>query len=241
MALYDRNYANEGVGASYDERVAERENTLVAFVKETYKFFAGSLLFGTIGAYIALPFAPMISGGAMFGIFALEIIALIALAFLKEKPVVNVLLLFTFTFLTGVALVPLLYSVLALPAGVSIVAQALLGTTIVFGIMSLYAIKTKSDLSSWGKILFIALIGIIVAGLINLVAGYFFGFQNAGLVSVVISGIATIVFTLYIAYDTQNIIRGRYDSPIMAAISLYLDVYNLFVSLLHILGYANRD
>lgn len=234
MALYDRNYTQD-VGV---ERVSE--NALVSFVKETYKFFAASLLFGTIGAYIAL-LAPNITGGAMLGIFVLEIISLIALIFLKDKPVINVILLFTFTFLTGVALVPLLYSVLSLPAGVSIVAQALLGTTIVFGIMSLYAIKTKSDLSSWGKILFIALIGIVVASLINLVAGVFFGFQNAGLVSVVISGFATIIFTLYIAYDTQNIIRGRYDSPIMAAISLYLDVYNLFVSLLNILGYANRE
>ena len=235
MALYDRNYTQD-VGVELSS-----ENALVSFVKETYKFFAASLLFGTIGAYIALPFAPNITGGVMLGIFVLEIISLVALIFLKDKPVVNVILLFTFTFLTGVALVPLLYSVLALPAGVSIVAQALLATTIVFGIMSLYAIKTKSDLSSWGKILFIALIGIVVASLINLVAGAFFGFADAGLVSVVISGFATIIFTLYIAYDTQNIIRGRYDSPIMAAISLYLDVYNLFVSLLNILGYANRE
>ncbi len=236
MALYDRNYTSEAGFA------AERsENALVSFVKETYKFFAGSLLFGTIGAYLAMPFAPSITGGAMFGIFVLEIISLIALIFLKDKPVINVFLLFAFTFLTGVALVPLLYSVLALPAGVSIVAQALLGTTIVFGIMSLFAIKTRSDLSNWGKVLFFALIGIIVASLINLVAVYFFGFAQAGLVSVIISGVATIVFSLYIAYDTQNIIRGRYESPIMAAISLYLDVYNLFVSLLNILGYVNRE
>lgn len=236
MALYDRNYTQD-IGFE-----AERsENALVSFVKETYKFFAGSLLFGTIGAYLAMPFAQNLTGGIMFGVFVLEIISLIALIFLKSKPVVNVMLLFVFTFLTGVALVPLLYSVLALPAGVSIVAQALLGTTIVFGIMSLYAIKTKSDLSNWGKVLFFALIGIIVASLINMVAAYFFGFQQAGLVSVIISGVCVIVFSLYIAFDTQNIIRGRYDSPIMAAISLYLDVYNLFISLLNILGYANRD
>lgn len=235
MALYDRNYAQDasfGVAA---------ENALVSFVKETYKFFAASLLFATIGAYLAMPFAPQLTGGVMFGIFILEIISLVALIFLKSKPVINVILLFTFTFLTGVALVPLLFSVLALPVGVSIVAQALLGTTIVFGLMSLYAIKTKSDLSNWGKILFFALIGIIVASLVNLAAAYFFGFQNAGAVSVVISGIAVIVFSAYIAFDTQNIIRGRYDSPIMAAIALYLDVYNLFVSLLNILGYVNRE
>lgn len=236
MALYDRNYSRD-IGFE----AARSEDSLVNFIKQTYKFFAGSLLFGTIGAYVAMPFADKLIGGAMFGIFVLEIALLIGLIFLKDKPVINLLLLFGFTFMTGVALVPLLFSVLALPAGVSIVAQALLGTTIVFGIMSLYAIKTKSDLSNWGKILFIALIGIIVASLVNFVAAYFFGFAQAGLVSVIISGIAVIVFSMYIAYDTQNIIRGRYDSPIMAAISLYLDVYNLFASLLHILGYINKE
>lgn len=236
MALYDRNYTQD---IGYE---AERsENALVSFIKETYKFFAASLLFATIGAYIAMPFAQILTGGVMFGIFLAEIASLLALIFLKSRPVVNVFLLFIFTFLTGVALVPLLYSVLALPAGVSIVAQALLGTTIVFGIMSLYAIKTKSDLSNWGKVLFFALIGIIVASLINAIASYLFGFQQAGLVSVAISGVCVVVFSLYIAFDTQNIIRGRYDSPILAAICLYLDVYNIFVSLLNILGYANRD
>ena len=79
MALYDRNYTQD-VGV---ERVSE--NALVSFVKETYKFFAASLLFGTIGAYIALPFAPNITGGAMLGIFVLEIISLIALIFLKTN------------------------------------------------------------------------------------------------------------------------------------------------------------
>lgn len=237
MSLYDREYMNReaAIGAE------SSESTLVSFIKQTYKFFAASLLFGTIGAYLAMPFVASLMGGTMWLIFGLEIVSLIALHFLKDKPIVNVLLLFTFTFLTGVALVPLLYSVLQLQAGPSIVAQALLGTTIVFGIMSLYAIKTKSDLANWGKILFIALIGIILASVINWIAGRFFGFAQAGFVSVIISGIAVIVFSLYIAHDTQNIIRGRYDSPIMAAIALYLDVYNIFVSLLNILGYANKE
>lgn len=236
MALYDRNYSRD-IGFE----TARSEDALVNFVKQTYKFFAASLLFGTIGAYLAMPFAQALTGGAMLLIFILEIALLFGLIFLRDKPIVNLIFLFCFTFVTGVALVPLLYSVLALPAGVSIVAQALLGTTIVFGIMSLYALKTKSDLANWGKILLISLIGIVIASLINFVAGYFFGFGNAGLVSVIISGFAVIIFSMYIAYDTQNIIRGRYDSPIMAAISLYLDVYNLFVSLLNILGYINRE
>lgn len=237
MSLYDRNYMSQDVAFE-----AQRsESALVGFIKETYKFFAASLLFATIGAYIGMGFVGYMTPGVMFGIFAVEIALLFGLIFARNKPVVNVIMLFGFTFMTGVALVPLLFSVLTLPSGPSIVAQAFLGTTIVFGIMSLYAVKTKQDLRNWGKILFIALIGIVVASLANFVAGYFFNFAQAGLVSVVISGFAIILFSLYIAYDTQNIIRGHYDSPVMAAIGLYLHVYNLFVSLLNILGFLNRE
>ena len=108
-------------------------------------------------------------------------------------------------------------------------------TAVVFGAMSLFALKTRKDLANMGKMLFIALIVIVIASLINL-------FLGSPLVQVLIAGAGVIIFSLYIAFDTQNIIRGRYDSPIMAAISLYLNVYNLFVSLLQILGiFGNRE
>ena len=56
-----------------------------------------------------------------------------------------------------------------------------------------------------------------------------------------IASAVVLIFSLYIAYDTQNIVRGRYDNPIMAAISLYLDVLNIFTALLQILGLSNKD
>lgn len=230
MSLYDRNYARD---ISYSQ---VSENALVNFVKQTYKFFGASLLFATIGAYIGMGFSNYLANsGAMLGIFILEIALLFGLIFMKEKPMINVILLFSFTFVTGIALVPLLSSVLNLPNGESIVTQALLMTTIVFGVMSFFAIKTTKDLANMGKMLFVALIVIVIASLVNL-------FLGNPLLQVIIAGVGAIVFSLYIAYDTQNIIRGRYDSPIMAAIALYLDVYNLFVSLLQILGvFSNRD
>lgn len=230
MSLYDRNYSRD---ISYSQ---VSENALVNFVKQTYKFFGASLLFATIGAYIGMGFSNYLANsGAMLGIFILEIALLFGLIFMKEKPMVNVILLFAFTFVTGIALVPLLSRVLSLPNGESIVAQALLMTTIVFGVMSFFAIKTTKDLANMGKMLFVSLIVIVIASLINL-------FLGNPLLQVMIAGAGAIIFSLYIAYDTQNIIRGRYDSPIMAAIALYLDVYNLFVSLLQILGiFSNRD
>lgn len=229
MSLYDRNYTRDAA----IEREAS-ENTLVNFVKQTYKFFGASLLFATIGAYLGMGFAEYITQGVFIGIFVLEIALLFGLIFLKEKPVINVIMLFLFTFVTGVALVPLLASVLKLPSGVNIIAQALLMTTIIFGVMSFFALKTKKDLASMGKILFVSLIVIVIASVVNI-------FLGNPLLQVAIAGVAAILFSAYIAFDTQNIIRGRYDSPIMAAISLYLDVYNLFIALLQILGIFSRE
>ncbi|RDU57931.1 Bax inhibitor-1/YccA family protein [Helicobacter sp. MIT 99-5507] len=228
MSLYDRNYTRDA-----DIAVETSENTLVNFVKQTYKFFAASVLFATIGAYIGMGFVSYMTKGVFFGLVIVEFALLLGLIFLKSKPIVNVMLLFAFTFITGVTLVPLLASVLGLQGGASIVAQALLMTTIIFGVMSFFALKTTKDLANMGKILFVALVVIVIASLVNI-------FLGNPLLQVIIAAVGAIVFSLYIAYDTQNIIRGRYDSPIMAAISLYLDVLNLFISLLQLLS-LNRE
>lgn len=229
MSLYDRNYAGDIAYSRVDD------STLIRFVKQTYKFFGASLLFAAIGAYIGMGFVEHMTAGVRIGIFVLEIALIFGLVSLRDKPIINVVLLFSFTFITGVALVPLLTHVLNMANGGRIVAQALLMTAVVFGVMSLFALKTRKDLANMGKMLFISLIVIVVASLINL-------FLGSPLIQVLIAGAGVIIFSLYIAFDTQNIIRGRYDSPVMAAISLYLDVYNLFVSLLQILGiFGNRD
>lgn len=228
MSLYDRNYTRDT-----DIAIEASENALVNFVKQTYKFFAASVLFATIGAYIGMGFVSYMTMPVFIGLVVAEFVLLFGLMFLKSKPVVNVILLFAFTFVTGVTLVPLLARVLGLAGGASIVTQALLMTTIIFGVMSFFALKTTKDLANMGKMLFVALIVIVIASLINL-------FLGNPLLQVIISAVGAIVFSLYIAYDTQNIIRGRYDSPIMAAISLYLDVLNLFISLLQLLS-INRE
>lgn len=230
MSLYDRNYVG-----NTDIAFEASQNALVNFVKQTYKFFAASVLFATIGAYIGMGLLQyIVTKSVFFSLIVLEIALFFGLYFLKSKPVVNVMLLFGFTFVTGVTLVPMLAGVLQLEGGASIVAQALLMTTIIFGVMSFFALKTTKDLANMGKMLFVALIVIVIASLVNLF------FLGSPLLQVIISAVGAIVFSLYIAYDTQNIIRGRYDSPIMAAIGLYLDVLNLFISLLHLLSLSKE-
>ncbi|OBV29253.1 hypothetical protein BKN38_03735 [Helicobacter sp. CLO-3] len=232
MGLYDRNYQGREIA---QDMAFESESALVGFVKTTYKFFAASLLLATIGAIVGLMnFEIVVNPAVRIGIFVAEIAALLALMFLRSSPGLNVALLFVFTFLTGVALVPLLGYVIS-KQGLSAVWQALGMTTIVFGAMSIFAIKTKADLGNMGKMLFIALIVVIVCSLVNVF------FLHSTPMMAAISGACVILFSLYTAYDTQNIIRGRYDSPIMAVISLYLDFLNIFISLLQLIGIFGKD
>ncbi|EQL50409.1 Bax inhibitor-1/YccA family protein [Helicobacter pylori] len=229
MALYDRANSHN----AYAENSLLHESELVSFVKTTYKFFAGSLLLATIGALLGLMnFQAVVQYKWVF--FIAEIAALFGLMFSKSKPGLNLFMLFAFTSLSGVTLVPLLGMVIA-KAGLGAVWQALGMTTIVFGLMSVYALKTKNDLANMGKMLFIALIVVVVCSLINL-------FLGSPMFQVVIAGASTILFSLYIAYDTQNIVKGMYDSPIDAAVSLYLDFLNVFISILQIIGiFSDRD
>ncbi|MFP5989403.1 Bax inhibitor-1/YccA family protein [Helicobacter pylori] len=229
MALYDRANSHN----AYAEDSLLRESELVSFVKTTYKFFAGSLLLATIGALLGLMnFQAVVQYKWVF--FIAEIAALFGLMFSKSKPGLNLFMLFAFTSLSGVTLVPLLGMVIA-KAGLGAVWQALGMTTIVFGLMSVYALKTKNDLANMGKMLFIALIVVLVCSLINL-------FLGSPMFQVVIAGASAILFSLYIAYDTQNIVKGMYDSPIDAAVDLYLDFLNVFISILQIIGiFSDRD
>ncbi|MGH1583562.1 Bax inhibitor-1/YccA family protein [Helicobacter pylori] len=229
MALYDRANSRN----AYAEDSVLHESELVSFVKTTYKFFAGSLLLATIGALLGLMnFQAVVQYKWAF--FIAEIAALFGLMFSKSKPGLNLFMLFAFTSLSGVTLVPLLGMVIA-KAGLGAIWQALGMTTIVFGLMSVYALKTKNDLANMGKMLFIALIVVVVCSLINL-------FLGSPMFQVVIAGASAILFSLYIAYDTQNIVKGMYDSPIDAAVDLYLDFLNVFISILQIIGiFSDRD
>lgn len=226
MSLYNRQNQNIAHGQTYQE---ERISTaLSTFVSQTYQLFAASLLAATVGAFIGLEMVEAIRSW-YWGLVILEIVALVGLMFLKDKPGINLALLFAFTFLTGLTLTPLLSGVLGMPNGASAVVSAFLMTTIIFGAMSVYAMKTSKDLASWGKILFISVIVILIGSIVNI-------FLGSPMLQVGIAAVATLVFSLYIAFDTQMLLRGAFSSPVEAAIALYLDVLNIFISLLQLFG-----
>ncbi|WP_104743426.1 Bax inhibitor-1/YccA family protein [Helicobacter cinaedi] len=231
MGLYDRNYTNN-VNATA-EYAAAQDTALVKFVKTTYIFFGASLFFAFVGAMIGFYNLQLVFENRML-LFVAEIAALFGLMFSRSKPGLNIAMLFIFTTLTGLVATPLV-AMVAAKAGAGAVAMAFAMTTIVFGVMSIFGIRTRKDLASMGKMLFIALIVVIACSLVNLL------FLESSMFQVLISSAAVILFSMYVAYDTQNIIRGLYTSPVDAAISLYLDFYNIFMNLLALIGLSNRD
>ena len=234
MGIYDRNYTNNTSDVNADaEYAAAQDSALVKFVKLTYVFFGASLFFAFVGAVIGFYNLQFVVENRMM-LFVVEIAALFGLMFSRSKPGLNIAMLFIFTLLAGVVATPLIYMVAA-KSGVEAVMMAFAMTTIVFGMMSIFGIRTRKDLASMGKMLFIALLVVIACSLVNLL------FLESSMFQVLISSVAVILFSVYVAYDTQNIIRGLYDSPVDAAISLYLDFYNIFMSLLSLIGLSNRD
>lgn len=230
--MYNRDYlSNES--SQYTQESSKAE--LMSFLKATYQLFAGSLLAATAGAYIGLEIVSYLMGPMKWILFGIEL-ALIFFVIPRTKhiPGVNLAVLFGFTFISGLTIAPLLAAIFAMPAGASIVGQAFLMTSVAFGGISMFAMTTKRDFSNMGKFLFIALIIMIVGGISNI-------FIQSSMFQLVIASAGALLFSAFILYDTQQIIRGGYDSPIDAALSLYLDFFNLFVSLLQILGIMNSN
>ena len=228
MGLYDRNYIQEHSGESAYEHARPSASSLGLFIKQTYQLFAASLLAASAGAYVGIGMASTVASW-FWGLVILEFVFLFGLYAAKRKAGLNMALLFGFTFLSGLTLTPLLSSILGMKGGASIVANAFILTTVAFGGLSVFAMNTKRDFTTMGKMLFITLIVVVVAGLINI-------FFHSPILQLVIASVSSILFSAFILYDTQNIIRGAYETPIEGAIALYLDFLNLFVSLLQILG-----
>jgi len=135
--------------------------------------------------------------------------------------------------INGIALAPIVFLYTA-----TSIAQVFFVTAATFGAMSLWGYTTKRDLTGWGSFLFMGLIGIVIASVVNI-------FLQSGMMQLVISIIGVIVFTGLTAYDTQRI-KEEYDvnhdgtisgkNAIMGALRLYLDFINLFLMLLRLMG-----
>jgi modulator of FtsH protease len=141
----------------------------------------------------------------------------------------GLLMVFALTGFMGYTLGPLLSAYLSLPNGGQLVMTAFAGTGIIFLALSGYALISRRDFSFMGSFL---MIGILVAFLTGLAAVFF---DLSGL-SLAVSAMFVLLMSGLILYETGNIIHGGETNYIMATVTLYVAIYNLFTSLLHLLG-----
>ena len=140
----------------------------------------------------------------------------------------GVVLLLAFTFAMGVFLGPILNHALSFKNGAQLIGLAGGMTGAVFFGMAGIATVSKKDFSFLGNFLFVGLILLVVASIISL-------FFPVPAVQLTISAVAVLLFSVFILYDISNIIHGGQTNYVMATLNLYLDVYNIFVSLLNLL------
>lgn len=244
MKFGSKDFGNVNPNIKAQQEVAYSQSNEIAdinlFVKKVYQLLAGSLIAGAVGAYVGMGFVGNminpVTGSLTFtywGAVILEFILLFGLFMAKNKTPLNLVLLFAFTFLTGFTLSPTLAIFISKNMGY-VIGEAFGLTAIAFIALTIFAMNTKRDFTTMGKMLFIALIVMVVAGIANI-------FLQLPLLQLAIASFGAILFSFFILYDTQNIIRGNITSEIEAAVALYLDFLNLFVSLLQILGFLNSE
>lgn len=208
--------------------IASEQNKVL---RNTYMLLGASMVPTVIGAFIGLSLnlsfmaaSPIISSLLMFAVMMGLLFAVTKL----RNSAWGIVALLGFTFVAGVFLGPILQVALHLKNGSQLIGMAAGGTGLIFFSLATLATVTKKDFSFMGKFLFIGLIVILVASLANL-------FFQIPVLSLTISGVAVLLFSAYILYDISQIIHGGETNYIMATLSLYLDIYNIFINLLNIL------
>ena len=200
-------------------------------LKNTYLLLSMTLLFSSLTA--GLTMAMGLGHGAAL-ILMLVGFGLLFVVHRMADTSKGLLAIFAFTGVMGAALGPMLNYYLAMPNGPALVLQALGGTALVFFGLSAYALTTRKDFSYMGGFLFIGLLIAVVASIANI-------FLGIPALSLTISAVIVLIMSGLILFDTSRIINGGETNYIRATVALYLDIYNLFIHLLHLLTALSGD
>jgi len=209
-----------------------RESALATnkLMRNTYALLSMTLIFSAVMAVVAIA-----TNAAPMGLLGL--VGMIALLFILHRvqnSVWSLPLVFLFTGFMGYSLGPIVNMYLGMANGGQIVATALAMTGITFLGLSAYAIASRRDFSMLGGMLSAGLIVVIIA----MIASWFFSVPGLQLA---ISAVIVILMSGFILYDTSRMIHGGETNYVMMTVSLYLNIYNLFLSLLHLVGAFSGD
>ncbi|MBP6006773.1 MAG: Bax inhibitor-1/YccA family protein [Rhodoferax sp.] len=212
-----------GFGAA----VAERNKVL----RNTYWLLALSLVPTVLGAWlgVATGITQALTGGIGLIVFLGGAFGFIYAIEKTKNSAAGVPVLLGFTFFMGLMLSRMIAMVLGFKNGPELVMTAFGGTAGVFFAMASLSSVIKRDLSGMGKWLFVGALAIMVGGIINVFVG-----STAGMMAISVAAIG--VFSAYMLYDLKRIVDGGETNYISATLALYLDIINVFQSLLALLG-----
>ncbi|MBK1650078.1 Bax inhibitor-1/YccA family protein [Rhabdochromatium marinum] len=201
-------------------------------LKNTYLLLSATLGFSAVMAMLSMalampPWVYMVTviGAMLLGMFVLPRAA---------QSASGVGVIFLITGMLGFGLGSILTLYMALPNGPSIIATAFGGTALIFLGLSGYALTSKRDFSFLGGFVFAGMMVVLVAVVANL-------FLNMPALSLAISGAIILLMSAFILFDTSRIARGEETNYIMATYGIYLSIFNIFISLLQILGFLGDD
>ncbi|MGW8246924.1 MAG: Bax inhibitor-1/YccA family protein [Acidiferrobacterales bacterium] len=201
-------------------------------VRNTYLLLSMTLLFSavTAGLSMVLQVPPVAYLLSTFGAFGL--IWLVLPRYANRAGGVGVV--FGITGLLGFGLGPILNLYLQMANGAQIVGTALGGTGIIFLALSAYALTTKRDFNFLGGFLFTGFLVVLLASLANI-------FLAIPALTLAISAAVIMIMSGFILFDTSRMVNGGETNYVVATVGLYLSIFNIFISLLNILGIARND
>ena len=232
---------NDNLQAAYGSYIgsvpsAEQRNRVL---RNTYWMLALSLIPTVLGAWIGMA---MGFGGLVQGSPFLSIVIFLGVSFgifyaidKFKNSAIGVALLLGFTFFMGLMLSLTIGRVLnSYSNGGQLIMLAFGGTSLVFIGMATLATTIKRDISGWGKFLMIGVIGLIIASIANI-------WLQMPALALTVSTLAVVIFSAFMLYDLKRVVDGGETNYVVATLAIYLDVYNVFVSLLNILGVVGGD
>ena len=223
----ERAFGRTTYDASQDVAITAQSQKVL---RNTYMLLALTMVPTAIGAWIGMATSsvivasPIISTLVMLG-------AVIGLQFAiaaNRNSAIGVALLLLMTGLLGWWLGPILNVALSMRNGMALVGYAAVGTGAIFLAMGAIAQTTKRDFSFMGKFLFVGMIALLIAMIANM-------FLQIPALALTISTLVIVVFSLFLLYDLQRVMRGGETNYVMAATGVYLSLFNIFANLLHLL------
>lgn len=200
-------------------------------LRNTYMLLAMTLTGSAVAAGISMA----LELSAMAGIgLSLLAFALVFVVMKTADKASGIAWVFVFTSVMGASIGPMLNRFAAMPNGSELIMQAFGATALIFFSLSAYTLTSKKDFSFMGNFLFVGLVLVIIAGIANL-------FFQVPALHLAINAVVVLIMSGLILFDTSRIINGGETNYIRATVGLYLNIFNLFTSLLQLLGVFGSD